>query len=364
MKAIPPTDQDARLRDLYDLDVLDSEAEQKFDDVVRLASQICNMPISLISLVDEDRQWFKAAVGMAGSETPIEQAICAHAILNQDYLEIADTRTDPRTAANPLVTGDENLRFYAGAVLRSARGHALGTLCVLDNKPNRLTPLQSETLRVLARQVMGQLELRRAVKEAELLRREVDHRVKNSLQSVAALTRIQARMAESQETRDALELTRRRIDTIALLHQLLYAPKSDGLIALDDFIPRVVDLLQDSAPSGIRLDTKITPVALPSSSASAVGIILNEFASNAFKHAFDEDQIGVIRITIEPDGPGYVLLTCADNGRGIDKGDNSGSGLGMRIIAASAEQLGGTSETTTGPLGTTTKVRIALPHPA
>lgn len=357
MLAHTPPDQKDRLKDLQDLNILDTAPEAEFDDVVQLASRICGMPISLISLVAEDRQWFKAKAGMEAEGTSLEEAICAHAILEGDYLEIPDTRSDPRTRDNPLVLAKDPLQFYAGAVLRSSRGHAVGTLCVLDNKPNQLTDLQRDTLRVLARQVMAQLELRRAIEEAELLRREVDHRVKNSLQSVAALTRIQARSATSAETKEALGLTGRRIETIALLHEQLYAPQARDHIALEDFIPRVAALLQQSAPDRVRIETRVAPMSLNSTGAAAVGVILNEFASNAFKHAFRDGTAGVITFALEADEDGLTLV-CTDNGRGMSTAMNGKNGLGLAIIDASAQQLGGKTVTSSGPEGTTTRISL------
>ncbi|EAQ03769.1 sensor histidine kinase [Pseudooceanicola batsensis HTCC2597] len=348
------------MHDLRELDVLDTEPEAEFDDVVQLASKICGVPISLISLVDAERQWFKASVGMDEPQTPVEQAICAHAILEDDYLEIGDTRLDPRTADNALVRGPEDLRFYAGAVLRSDRGHALGTLCVLDNKPNRLTDLQREALRVLARQVVAQLELRRALREAEVLRREVDHRVKNSLQSVSALTRMQARSATSEETREALDLTGRRIETVALLHQHLYCASADGAVDLADVVPRVARLLQQSMPAGIRIETEVTRVSLSAAHAAAVGVILNEFATNSAKHAFEAGGQGLIRFVIDRDGEDHVILTCSDNGRGMSSTSPRRGGLGLRIIEASAQQLGGPARIESDERGTVTTIRIAL----
>ena len=360
MLATPHEDQLSRLRELRGLDILDTAPESDFDDVVQLASRICSMPISLISLVDADRQWFKARTGLEASGTSLEEAICAHAILEDDFLEIRDTQADPRTRDNPLVTAPDPLRFYAGAVLRSSRGHAVGTLCVLDNKPNQLDALQRDALRILARQVMTQLELRRAVAEAELLRREVDHRVKNSLQSVAALTRIQARKASQPETRDALTQTGRRIETVALMHEHLYAPGANDRVAMEDFIPRVAALLEQSAPHGIRIETRIDPLGLSSTHAAAVGVILNEFATNAFKHAFPPESPGTISVTLEEEADGLMWLTCSDNGRGMDPTAVPDLGLGLSIIEASAQQLGGPAETRSGPDGTRIRVLIAI----
>jgi diguanylate cyclase (GGDEF)-like protein len=163
-------DEKLRLDDLRSFHILDTPAEQAYDDVVRLASFICETPMAMISLVDEDRQWFKARVGLSSIETPRGQAFCAHAIVDPErVMEISDAREDPRFADNPLVTGDPSIRFYAGAPLVTPSGAALGTVCVLDNVPRKLTVAQSEALQALSRQVVQLLALRRANAELELL---------------------------------------------------------------------------------------------------------------------------------------------------------------------------------------------------
>ncbi|HEU5316015.1 MAG TPA: GAF domain-containing protein, partial [Chloroflexota bacterium] len=153
-----------RLKALAAYDVLDTPAEQAFDDIALLAAHICHAPIALVSLVDEARQWFKARVGMDLTETPREVAFCAHAINTPDDLFVVpDSHEDPRFADNPLVIGQPHLRFYAGAPLVTPDGHAVGTLCVIDRHPRRLDREQAAALRVLAREVTAQLELRRHV---------------------------------------------------------------------------------------------------------------------------------------------------------------------------------------------------------
>lgn len=150
---------------LRDYDILDTPSEAEFDDIVKLAAEICGTPISLISLVETDRQWFKAKTGVDISETPINQSICAHAILDDDITIIQDTTLDPRSNCNTLVTGDPNLRFYAGAVLQTKDKLPIGMLCVLDYKPSNLNEQQTRALKTLAHQVMVQLELRHALKQ-------------------------------------------------------------------------------------------------------------------------------------------------------------------------------------------------------
>ena len=151
-----------RINVLRGFEILDTTAEQPYDDVVFLASQICQTPIALITLVDEDRQWFKAKVGLDINETPRNQAFCAHAIQQPTKIfEVEDATKDPRFIDNPLVTGAPDIRFYAGVPLVAATGEALGTVCVIDREPRTLTMAQAASLRALSRLVMSMLEMRR-----------------------------------------------------------------------------------------------------------------------------------------------------------------------------------------------------------
>src|SRR4051794_14644444 len=161
MKAPQPDNETDRLAALYALDILDSAPEQDFDDIVGLASTVCGTPMSLVTLVDTDRQWFKARVGTDLSETSRDLSFCAHAILGRDLLVVPDATKDARFADNPSVDMDGGIRFYAGAPLVTTDGYALGTLCVMDKSPRSLDVEQRQALRALARQVTSQMELRR-----------------------------------------------------------------------------------------------------------------------------------------------------------------------------------------------------------
>jgi two-component system cell cycle sensor histidine kinase/response regulator CckA len=161
VSALIPPNEKQRLKVLWQYDVLDTIPEEVFDDLTELAARICEAPIALITLVDEDRQWFKSKVGISDNETSRDISFCAHAILQSDLFIVPDATKDQRFARNPLVTSDPKIRFYAGAPLITPDGHALGTLCVIDKVPRELRPDQKTGLRVLARHVMTQLELRR-----------------------------------------------------------------------------------------------------------------------------------------------------------------------------------------------------------
>jgi len=172
------TNETARVEALHRYAILDTEPEQTFDDLVLLASFICKTPIALISLVDEDRQWFKSKAGLSVSETPREIAFCATAIQQPDLFVVPDTLNDERFRNNPLVVSEPNVRFYAGAPLIDEEGHALGTICVIDRIPRELAPDQQEALKALSRLVLAQLEFRRnlmLLKEALIDRTKGEH---------------------------------------------------------------------------------------------------------------------------------------------------------------------------------------------
>lgn len=157
------SNEPARLHILDNYQVLDTAAEKTFDDLTRLASVICKTPMGLVSLVDDHRQWFKARVGVDVKETPREAAFCAHALEAPEFLIVEDALQDERFQQNPLVTGEPNIRFYAGAPLTVQSGHNLGTLCVLDTKPRTLSGAQLSALGILRDAVVAQLELRRSL---------------------------------------------------------------------------------------------------------------------------------------------------------------------------------------------------------
>jgi len=361
MEAEKHPKQTERLKALYSYEILDTDREKEFDDVVALAAGLCGTAVAVINLIDAERQWFKAEVGLDARETPLETSLCAHVILQDDFVEIPDTLHDPRMRDNPLCCGDPGLRFYAGALLRSDGGLPIGTLCVLDYEPKKLTALQRDAIRVLADQVMNQLDLRRALKTAEVLRNEVHHRVKNSLQSISSLTGMQSRSLSSEEARSALVTVQRRIETVAALHEQLYRTNAGDKINLRDFISNVVDFMNGTRPSNVTIETALDEVIIDSSRAAAVGVVVNEFATNAIKHAFPDGRIGTIGFVLSRVTPSLARLTCSDNGIGLaEKARANATGFGLRILEASALQIGGPLEHRSTGAGTEFTLDIPL----
>lgn len=161
MKTLLPNNKAARLEALRQYQILDTEPEEAFDDLARLAAHICGTPIALISLVDENRQWFKSKIGMEVTEAPLDVGLCPLFIDQQDVVVVSDALADERTRANPVVTSYPYIRFYAGVPLITPEKHVIGTLCVIDYVPREISSQQVEALRALSRQVVSQLELRR-----------------------------------------------------------------------------------------------------------------------------------------------------------------------------------------------------------
>jgi two-component sensor histidine kinase len=304
-KLLPTWTESDRLAALRSYRILDTPPEPAFDDLVQLAARACQAPIALISLIDERRQWFKAEVGLGVRETPLDRSICLTATLQPGLTIVPDLTEDPRFARNPLVTGEPHLRFYAGAVLKTPDGVPLGALCVLDCMPRDLTEEQASTLTVLARQVMSQLELRRAIAERDerleasqqieqrqtLLVRELHHRVKNTLATVQALVGATGRSSGS--FKEFYHSFSNRIVSLAKTHNLLtedyWQTASLREIALTELKP----FAESRQPRFMLIGP---PVELSADLAVPVGMALHELTANAVRYGALSVPAGYVQI--------------------------------------------------------------------
>lgn len=217
IKPEKPHDEDARLAALRSYDILDTEREAAFDDLAVVAAMMCGTDKSTVSLIDADRQWFKACQGFDGTETPRAESFCAHAILEADrVLVVPDATCDPRFVNNPLVTAPDGIRFYAGVPLLSREGHAIGTLCVFDSRPRTMEPGQVAALQALSRQVAQLLELRRIGKELSTQLRDRQWYEQQLQRYHDALEERNADLSEQTRTDPLTGLANRRAFAVAL----------------------------------------------------------------------------------------------------------------------------------------------------
>jgi anti-sigma regulatory factor (Ser/Thr protein kinase) len=285
-------DETGRLAALRRYKILDTEPERQFDDLVLLASQICGTPIALITLVDADRQWFKARVGMSLTETARSVSICSHAIEQPGLFVVQDALGDQRFRDNPTVTGDPYIRFYAGAPLTTDDGHALGTLCVLDRVPRTLTREQTEALQALRRQVEAQLELRRNLME-----------LKEALAQRDRAEESQSRLVEKLQT--ALS----NVSHLSALIPYCSTCQFNMVIPADpNAIPTITD--------GVR--EMLTRKGWREADIMRVELALIEALANAIRHGCKDDPSKHLQCVVAVDGSGEVTIVVRDPGGGFD----------------------------------------------
>jgi anti-sigma regulatory factor (Ser/Thr protein kinase) len=305
-----------RLAALRRYRILDTEPEQRFDDLALLASQICGTPMALISLIDGERQWFKARVGLAVTQTPRDVAFCARAIEQPGLFIVPDALDDPRFRDNPFVRQEPHIRFYAGAPLVTADGFALGTLCVLDQKPRTITAAQKAALEALKRQVIAQLELRRSLDDlgAALAARD---------------------KAEREQERILAEL-RESLDNVERLSSLLPYCSECELSMEMPANPEAISGVTDGVTQLLRRK------GWPDDKAMEVELALQEALANAVRHGCGGDPTKRVQCYVTHDAAGQVVIVIRDPGTGFDakavpdplSGDNvfKPSGRGIYLI--------------------------------
>jgi anti-sigma regulatory factor (Ser/Thr protein kinase) len=311
-----PTNEASRLAALRSYRILDTDPEPAFDDLALLASHVCGTPIALITLIDEDRQWFKSRVGVSATETSRSISFCTHAIQQRDLFVVPDTRGDARFRENPLVVGEPHIRFYAGAPLVTPEGHALGTLCVLDSVPRTLSDDQKRALETLKQQAEAQLELRRNLIELQ--------------QALAARDQ-----AEAEQAKLVAEL-RASLDNVNKLSALIpYCSNCE------------LNLVLPAMPSSIRVVSDGVTQLLeskhwPEEEIIKVDLALQEALANGIRHGCKGDPSKHVQCIVTTDASGELMIVVRDPGPGFDaeklpdplEGDNvlKASGRGVFLI--------------------------------
>jgi anti-sigma regulatory factor (Ser/Thr protein kinase) len=285
-------DEAGRLAALRRYRILDTQPERAFDDLTLLASHICGTPIALISLIDADRQWFKSRVGLSIAETSRSVSFCTHVIPQRDLFVVPDARDNATFRDNPFVTGEDGIRFYAGAPLVTPDGYALGTLCVLDKVPRTLTPEQVEALEALKRQAEAQLELRANLIELE--------------QALVDRDRAEAAQLELiRELRASLDNVNRLSGLLPFCSECQF---SMTIPADPRAIPKVTDGVMQVLTERKWSEERIMQVELA----------LQEALANAIRHGCKGDTSRQIQCVVTCDTGGEVLIVVRDPGSGFD----------------------------------------------
>ena len=369
--------------------ILDTPQEKDFDDVVRLAADLLDVPMAAVNLIAGGRQWFKSEIGLGVREMPLDDSICKFALLQHGTMVIPDTRADARFACNPLVMADSGIRFYAGELLMTREGMPLGTLCVLGHtpRPDGLTEAQAFALKTLARQIMSQIELRRVLLQqqellaeqarAEQALREADrkkdeflamlaHELRNPLAPIASAAHILSLGLDPARTRQAAAIVARQARHMdALIEDLLDVSRvTRGKISLElaavDIKEVVADAVEQTRPlvekHGHHLSVALPPApALVRGDRKRLVQVITNVLSNAAKYTPDGGRIAV---GLEADGE-ELVLAIADNGigmtpdllddafalfsqgkRGLDR-SQGGLGIGLALVRSLLELHGG-----------------------
>ena len=346
--AIIPDNEAERIAAVRRYEILDTPPDGIFDRVTAIAARRFDAPISIISIVDHDRIWFKSHHGIEVEEIGRDPGLCASAILSSEAHVLIDASTDPRSLANPLVAGDFGLRFYAGVPLTTSDGYNLGTLCVIDKEPRPIDQGQIDDLTDLASLVVDQLELRlaarRAVAKAELLAREIDHRIMNSLQFVSGLLSMQGRSATNEEVASQLTEAATRVAAVARVHRNFYSAATEEVSCIA-FLTRLCADLSDIC--GVPIEVRGDEGTVPTTMIQPIGLLTNELVTNAAKHGG-----GKVAVTYRVGGGRRELSVC-DEGQGMpaDFDPANSKGLGMKVVNLLARQLGGSLEVVSNPDG-------------
>lgn len=374
-----PSNEQERLKNLYSYKILDTIPESDYDDITRLAAQICDVPIALVSIVDDKRQWFKSHFGLDATETPKEYAFCTHAISQAENIFIVeDSRKDKRFHDNPLVVGKPEVIFYAGVPLKSSNGLALGTLCAIDNKPNKLSHRQIETLKILSRHVMNLLDLRKNThllvenfKDLEEKNIELErfayvaaHDLKSPLHNISNLTEMFVLDNKEKLDYNGLQLLNLLMDSVeqlsVLVDGLLEYSRSDSILEhrkeevnLEDLINGLIKFFSAEHNTIINLNTSLKTIRV---NKIALDQILLNLLANAIK--YNDKKIVQIEILADKTDTHYTF-SVKDNGPGIapefqekiflifkklsksDKYGKSANGIGLATAKKLAEKLGG-----------------------
>lgn len=351
--------EEQRIDELHQYKILEDDMKEQLNRLTRVACTICDTPISLVNVLDSDRQITKSSKGWDLDEIPREDGFCHHTIQQDDMLIVENAQEDDRFRENRFVQNDPNIQFYAGVPLSTGEGWNLGALSVIDQQPKSLSDEQQEGLKLLAEEVMARFEykkkeselrqkqqaIQRSLKEKEALLSEIHHRIKNDLSIISGLLQLEIFNTEDHRAKEILQNSQMRIQSMAGVHQMLHSNQEIDRLPFHDFIGKVIDSIR-SIYSGdnenIRMEMETDCVTLRFKQAMPCALIINELITNAFKHAFPEGGDGTISVSITREHQ-QVSLRVQDGGVGLPEDfslDDTDS-IGLMLIHTLVDQLNG-----------------------
>ena len=380
MKTAPlPHNEAERLADLYRYGILDTAAEAEFDDLTELAAHLCGVPIALISLVDVERLWFKSAVGLSFPEVPRARSFCSQAIHDNQVFEVADALKDERFFDSPLVTAAPDIRFYAGVPLVTDRGHAIGSLCVIDTVPRELSAAQKKVLAALGRQVMRQLDLRLLNAELErrvaartadlqtsahdlqMLSQSLAHDLRQPLISMSGYTTLLQQEVESERGKHCLQRVAAgvgqinlRADALLYFANLAHLSLKRQAVDLRKVALAHIHALQAAAPKR-RVRAQVQDGLQASGDPELLRELMHELLDNAWRHTASL-SLATLDVGSSTGADGVWVYHVRDNGAGFDMryasslfepfqrlstGDGEGEGIGLARVKRIAVKHGG-----------------------
>lgn len=323
-----------RLKALQKTALLDSVSEERFDRLTRLASNVLGADIALVSLIDSDRQWFKSKQGLEVTETPRSMAFCAHAIQSEDIMVVPDATKDTRFSKNPLVTGDPNIRFYAGAPLITQEGHALGTLCVMNKTPRvEFNEDEKQILADIAASVMTEIEANaqeQIIDDLNVVNEELQHRMGNMYAHVSSLISMMSRTGVAGE--DFAARLHERISILAETQALIASNKFESAPLSNIFESTLAPFLTPESRKRVKVsysdDIEVSPRG-----AFTMTLMLNELVTNAVKHGALKDKDGLIDFSWAADGDDLIKFDWKETAKVKSETKGKHKGFGSQILA-------------------------------
>ena len=373
-----PSNESDRVKRLHQLNILDTEHEQSFDRLTELASSFFDVPIALISLLDEERLWFKSATGVDKRQSKREYAFCNYVLVDDEVVIITDATEDKRVDDNPLVTGESNIRSYAGAPLRTEDGFVIGTFCVMDRQPRQFSEREIQVLQLLASETMDQIRLRernqvledtqaeleQALDGWETLIHETHHRVKNNFTVIDSFLSMKIRETNNEDTIESLKDIQRKIQSMMELHRELSQTDGTTTVQSEQYLHKLaMNMLENLSDNPPRLNPefRLENHEISGKIATKFGLILNELLANVHEHAYPDRDVGTVTVelTVEDE---TATLSISDEGVGFSEdplnSTNPTQGLGL-VKTLAEKQLEGTFEIE-DDAGVT--VEVCVPH--